>query len=139
MSASVIAWLNPVFGFEKTKKNIGRVGVQVVNKNAAMHFAVQKKKETRSGLVTILSVVFLALNVVLLFSYFFAINNYSAKGFELRQLGLSVKNLETENKKIAVKLSEQGSIASIKRDLELVGFVPVLNVEYVGERQVVVR
>jgi hypothetical protein len=50
-----------------------------------------------------------------------------------------VKNLETENKKIAVKLSEQGSIASIKRDLELAGFVPVLNVEYVGERQVVVR
>lgn len=141
MSESAIAWLNPLYGLAKNKNN-NQVKPKLVlpKKNPAMAFVVPVKKQTASsGFYNFFVVMLLVLNFSLLFSYFFAINNYSAKGFELRELGLSVKKLEIENKKNSVQLSERGSIASIKQDLEQAGFVPVLNVEYAGTRRVVER
>lgn len=85
--------------------------------------SVAKKSDT-NNLRFFASVALITASVVLLMSYIYGVNNFSAKGYEIKALQKSVTALSEENKKINLKISEAGSMVSIQSGFTAANFVP---------------
>ncbi len=90
--------LAPVFG--RTKKP---AVVKVANRPA-------------KALAYWLSVGLIAANAVLLMSYIYGVNDFAAKGYEIKTLQTKLAALNEDNKKINLKVSEASSMVSIQSD-----------------------
>jgi len=80
------------------------------------------KKETRD-LRFFLAVILIALNVMLLMSYIYGVNKYTANGYDIKKLQTQLAGLTEENKKINLKISEAGSMVSIQSNFLNSNFV----------------
>lgn len=72
------------------------------------------------------------------FLYVFQTNNVTASSYTVGQLNRDIKNLETENRQLEVKLAEIQSIARLSSELQGLGYVPVDTVEYAAVNTAVV-
>ncbi len=70
------------------------------------------------------SVVFLALNMVMLGSYLAGVNSYAASGYEIKKMQTRLDSLNEENKKLTIKVSEVSSIASVQSNFQNSDYVP---------------
>lgn len=88
-----------------------------------------------SGFHVFLVFALLVLNVGLFVSYFFGINNFAAKGYEIKQLTTRVAKLEEQNKKMRVQVSESQASVATGQDYSALGYVPVTTVEFIKTNQ----
>lgn len=63
------------------------------------------------------------LNVILLLSYVYGVNQYATAGFEIKTLQKKVDDLNEDNRKISLKVSEANSMISIQSDFLNSNFV----------------
>lgn len=85
-------------------------------------FQVGKKSESVYRFY--FSVGLIALNVILLASYIYGVNNYASKGYEIRTLQAKVADLNTEIKTWNLQVAKASSMVSIQNDFTQANFVP---------------
>jgi hypothetical protein len=71
--------------------------------------------------------VLAAINGLILISYLFGVNSYSASGYEIRQMQIQVSKLSEENRKLKVKFAEANSITQLQERLENSSYVSIEN------------
>lgn len=77
------------------------------------------------------SVVLSVACAVLLFWYLLGANSFSAEGYAIKHIQTSISQIAAENKKLALKVSEQSSIATVQAQLESSQYVPVVQAKFV--------
>ena len=77
----------------------------------------------KSDLRFYFAVGLIALNVMLLMSYVYGVNQYSSVGYEIKSLQKRLSVLTEDNRKISLKVSEAGSMVSIQSDFLNSNFV----------------
>ncbi|MFA6271948.1 MAG: hypothetical protein WC693_02450 [Patescibacteria group bacterium] len=83
----------------------------------------KKLKKVRLGSISIRMVV-VALTVLVGFVYLVQVNTVSTGGFKIKDLSQRAEDLQRENKKLEMQVSELQSLRTIKeasKDMELVG------------------
>jgi cell division protein FtsL len=83
----------------------------------------KKLKKVRLGHISI-SMVVVTLTVLVGFVYLVQVNTVSTWGFKIKDLSQRAEDLQRENKKLELQVSELQSLRTIKeasKDLELVG------------------
>lgn len=81
-------------------------------------------KKTQSPAHFWLAVGLIAANTVLLMSYIYGVNDFASKGYEIKALQTKLNNLNEDNKKINLKISEATSMVAIQSDFLSANFVP---------------
>lgn len=76
------------------------------------------------------SYVLIALNLVVMFSYFLGVNAQAATGYEIQKIQDKIALYTDQNKQLNLKVSEQASIAQIQNDFVASGYVPVSSPTY---------
>lgn len=66
----------------------------------------------------------IAANAVLLLSYIYGVNDFASKGYEIKALQTKLSQLNDDNKKINLKISEATSMVAIQSDFLNANFVP---------------
>lgn len=66
----------------------------------------------------------------LLLAYLFGVNNYAAKGYEIKRLQTSLAQLNETNQKLNLQISEQSAIAVVQNDFDGTQFVPASQPQY---------
>ena len=95
--------------------------------------AKQVKIENRK--LSMLTILILAINVYLLFSFVIGSNSYAFKGYELKQLQNEILLLQTQNKKMVLKVAEISSAGAIQENLENFNFVSAGNPKFLELKQ----
>jgi hypothetical protein len=85
----------------------------------------------QTWVVRVLAVV----NVAVLLLYLVGVNQYAAKGYEMKSIQNRVASLETEQHKLLLKISEISAIGQLEKDLTMLGYVPVTKVQFVQGQQ----
>ncbi|GEM_PF-6332166 len=70
-------------------------------------------------------------NVMAMLTYFFGINMYAAKGYEIKQLHKKIDSLTTEQQKLSLKAAEFSSLTQVQAGIQTWEFVPVTQTEFV--------
>jgi hypothetical protein len=104
-------------------------------KTSAASITQARLKRAQSASLKIASVkwhrpalfVIAGLNSLLLVSYLFGVNSYSASGYEIRQMQFKVSELSEQNRKLKVKFAEANSITSLQQRFENSDFVSIEN------------
>ncbi|MDE2311890.1 MAG: hypothetical protein KGJ93_02240 [Patescibacteria group bacterium] len=71
----------------------------------------------------VLAMALLALNAFLLMGYIVSANSYSAAGYEMKALQMQLAQLQEDNKKMNLQVSEASSVISVSSDFASAGFV----------------
>jgi len=93
-------------------------GSKTKNKNFVMTKSFKKLKKLNFGFV--LGMLLLMLGI----GYMTQVNNISTKGYEIRQLELSLKDLKETGKRLELEAAGLQSIQSIDEDIELLNLIP---------------
>lgn len=88
------------------------------------HRSVGRKRYDFSKKNYWLALVLLALNLALLSAYVYSVNDLASRGYEIKTLQGRIKQLDEENKKINLKISEASSMVAIQQDFLSSNFVP---------------
>jgi hypothetical protein len=92
------------------------------------------KYSVPSPYLTWVSYGLLAMNAVVLLSYFFGVNSAASQGYEMRKIQTSINQLSEENKKLLIKASEQTSMAQLQIEISNSTFVPVQSALYIQQQ-----
>lgn len=136
---TVSAWL-PAFGSRARRRaGLAGSGIKVVPAFVAKNYnnlalARPARAKKAFGNLTFIYVL-VGANLILFALYFFGINQYTAKGYELRQAQQRLANLRGENKKLIQRVSENASILQIQNSLAQEHFVPVSATEFLQLNQ----
>lgn len=77
----------------------------------------------------------LIVNTALLFMYILGVNNYASTGFEIKSLQNIINQIDQENRKLTLQISERTSVASLQQELMGSGFVAVKQNLYLQQQQ----
>lgn len=77
-----------------------------------------------------LSITFIALLLVMGFSYLMLINDRATKGFEIKSLEKKIAELQKTQKQLQLDAADLQSIQNIQQRMNLENFVPVANISY---------
>lgn len=80
-------------------------------------------KTTSPNFRSVLAFSLIVANILLLGSYIYGVNKFSAKGYEIKKLQIQLTALTEENKKINLKVSEANSMVGIQSDFLNSNFV----------------
>lgn len=69
----------------------------------------------------------IAVNSVVLLSYFVGVNSSTAEGYSIKKIQSNITQLTEENKRLSLKISEKTSIATLQTEIEGSAFVPAGN------------
>ncbi len=100
-----------------------------------------KKTESRYSIFRFwFSISLIVVNVFLLMSYIYGVNQFANTGYQIAVLQKQLTNLNDSNKAITLQVSEASSMVQIQNDFLSANFVPAgtpkfLRVSQVAERQ----
>ncbi len=90
----------------------------------AKNIKFQAEKKVKPTTSFYLGVGLLAVNMVLLGSYIYGVNNYASQGYEIRSLQTKMGTLNTSIKDLNLKVAKATSMAGIQSDFAASNFVP---------------
>jgi hypothetical protein len=101
---------------------------------------VARKKNTLHSKVSSLQQVgagyfLFSLCIILLVVHFFGVNQYAAKGYEIKSVQSKIATLNEQNKKLVLRTAEVGSLLEVHNSLISGDFVPVSNAEFLQVNQ----
>ena len=62
------------------------------------------------------------LNSILLFAYIAGVNNYASTGYEIKGMQNKISQLNQENKKLTLAVSEKASVSNLQSELSQSGY-----------------
>ncbi|MDR3643200.1 MAG: hypothetical protein P4L74_06270 [Candidatus Doudnabacteria bacterium] len=87
------------------------------------HHRVINNQSQASRLRVWLSAALVSLNVLLLLSYIYGVNQFASQGYEITALQTRLTGLNTSNKQLNLKIAQAASMVSIQNDFLNSGYV----------------
>ena len=78
------------------------------------------------------SYTFIALNILVILSYLFGVNNYASEGYQIKTIQNRLAALNETSNKLNQKISEHSSIVAIQNSFSNSNFVPTGPIKYLS-------
>jgi hypothetical protein len=96
---------------------------------------IVKTKSENSSMMFLAGVLLVAINVILLGSYIYGVNDYASKGYEIQKLQNTLSALNVSNKQINLQIAQASSMVSIQNDFLSANFVPATTAKFLQVNQ----
>ena len=87
-------------------------------------FRMQSAKKSESALNFYVSAGLIALNLMLLVSYIYGVNNYASKGYQIRTLQSQISDLNSSIKDLNLQVAKATSVINVENNFAATNFVP---------------